>query len=395
MLRRRGQSDERRRRMLVDDTSNEGCKKKSAARSRKVPGSGTRYADGTIERQLRIVDLVPQNAWIHPLLFFISLLGIAGLLGLHHWQQSRAATPLAIFDLQQRTSLAAWVAALGLLLVAVLALITFSLRRWRKSDYHTRYRVWLWIAVAAVFTSAAVTTSWPHAMARGLATLTEWSLPGGTTLFWLIPAGLCYSILAIRLLLEVRGCRLASVALWSAIGSYCFLVAFSFGVDLGLSESTAVLVTGGCQLGIVAVLFGGLLWYARQVLLDAQGLLQTRQKSKKSSARKLPQQNSGTSSQPGTSKSQEKRAPLQGPTDLDPDTPRRAAELVSESEFDAEDSSRETRRSKAQRKVRVRGAAESEYYEDEDKSSGRQRRKLSKAERKRMRKQKARERHAA
>ncbi len=389
MLHRRGQSDERRRRMLVDDTSHEGVGKKRSSKARKGLSARPRYEEATIEKQIRISDLVPQRGWIHPLLFFTWMLGVAGLLGLHHWQQLHPGAGLEIFDLAQPTSLAAWITSIGLLAVASLSLIVYSLRRWRKSDYHTRYRVWLWIALGAIFSSAAVATSWQTAAAQGLATMTGWSLPAGTLLFWLIPASLCYSILAIRLLLEVRGCKMASMALWTAMVMYGFLVVSAIGVNTGLPHSMIVMVVGGCQLGMVAILFSGLLWYAHHVLLDIQGLLQIREKTRQS--KKATGKRRGVESD-----APEKTAIPQGLTDLEPTAPQRAAELVRESEFEDEQLEHQTKRSKVRRKSRSEHMAQSDIDEEKAaESSRRQQRKLSKSERKRLRKQKSRERHAA
>ena len=389
MLHRRGQSDERRRRMLVDDTSHEGAGRQRLSKACKELDARPRYEEATIEKQIRISDLVPQRGWIHPLLFFTLTLGVAGLLGLHHWQQLHPGTGLEIFDLAQPTSLAVWITSLGLLAVATLSLVIFSLRRWRKSDYHTRYRVWLWISMGAVLSSAAIATSWQNAVAQGLATMTGWSLPAGTLLFWLIPTGLCYSILAIRLLLEVRGCKMASIALWTAMVMYCLLVASAIGVHAGLPDSTIVMAVGGCQLGMVAILFSGLLWYAHHVLLDIEGLLQIREKTRQS--KKATGKRRGVNGD-----ATKKSAPPQGLTDLEPTTPERAAEVVCETEFEDEELKNQTKRSKIRRKTRSERMAQSDSDEEKEaESSRRKQHKLSKSERKRLRKQKARERHAA
>jgi hypothetical protein len=384
--------------MLVDDTTSEGNGRPGKAVSRKATGQPSGYSDGTLEKQIRIVDLVPQRAWIHPLLFLLLSLGVSGLIGLHRWQQAQTELGLGIFDLQEAGSLAVWFNSLGLLAIAAISLIAFSLRRWRKSDYHTRYRLWLWIAVAAILSSAAVSTAWHLAAARSLAELTGWTLPGGMVLFWLLPAGLCYSLLAVRLLLEFRGCRLASAALWISFGGYCFLVASILGVELGIPESLRMTVVGGCRLAIVAILLSGLLWYTRYVLLDVQGLLPMRSSAKKRApkrGRRSGQETEKKSRSRSGGQSQPQSTPPRGRSDLEPNTGRRAAELVSEMQLDEEDLETGNRRAKAQRKTRTRQSAETDDCDLQDTSSGGQRRKLSKAERKRLRKLKAKERRAA
>ena len=187
--------------------------------------------------------------WVHPLLWFVSLCGVIGLIALDQWQQTRTDGPWEIFQLQHPASLATWSAAIGLLVVAVLSLNIFSLRRHRKSDYHTRYRWWIWVSATAMLSSVAVVTGWPEVASRAVAAVSEWNLPWGNQLIWLVPVGLLYTFLALRLVLEFRGCRLAIFAVGIAWLGFGFHSGMRLGFDPGISAASRGTLEGAPSSG--------------------------------------------------------------------------------------------------------------------------------------------------
>ena len=383
-MRRRAQSDDRRRRILVDEGSRDLPGKKAVQQD---VAEGSSYEADTLSRQPQCVHFLPRRLWVHPLLWLFTFMGMAGLIGLHRWQMERADGPWELFELQHPASLATWMAAVGLLMITVLALNIFSLRRHRKSDYHTRYRWWVWVSATAVLSSLAVTTSWHRVAARALDAATEWDLPWGDQLFWLVPTGVLYTFLAIRLLLEFRGCRIAILALAAAWGLFCLRGGMHLGYPFPGSWQSGI--EGGALIGMVALLCCGFLWYARYVLLDVEGRLPLRitrvKRAAKLSNRSSLERQGEASSRP------------RGPSDLEPDTSRRVAELIEESGFE-EDSEDEIATPPRKRAAGQRRAAEQDVNEREEMPEHRtheRQRKLSKAQRKKLRKQKAKERHAA
>ena len=376
--------------MLVDETS---CEPHGKGATPQSGSAGATYAPDTLERQPQCIDFLPRRLWLHPLLWASSLLIVAGLVLLHNWQTARTDGPWEIFQLGHPASLANWLSAIGLVGIGVLAINIFSLRRFRKSDYHTRYRWWIWIGVTALVSSLAVATGVHQVVARTLATTIAWSLPGEHQLFWLIPVGCIYTCLAIRLGFEFRHCRLAMSGLVTAWLVICVKGMLLFGYQLGMPGSWQLVLRGGSTPAMVALLGCVFLWYARHVLLDIEGLLPARETKKKTQKQAPALSGSGESASPQATTVRPK-----GRSDLEPDVSHRAAELVEESSYMEEDSEANVttrRRSKDSRKRRAdvpNDRAEEELPEHRTRE---QQRKISKAERKKRRKLKAKERHAA
>ena len=388
ILRRRAQSDDRRRRILVEESPRKLPEKRA---TRRAASENASYAPDTLIRQPQLIDFLPRRLWVHPLLWLFALLGMVGLVSLHHWQVGRTDGPWDLFQLQHPASLANWFAVVGLIAIAVLALNIFSLRRFCKSDYHTRYRWWLWVSATAIFSSLAVATAGHRVVAHALATATEWSLPFGDNLFWLVPAGLLFTFLAIRLVLEFRHCRMATIGIAVTWLVFCLRSVMLLGYDFGLPVSWQVSIEGGSTLGMVALIGCGFLWYARYVLLDVEGRLPVRAKRKKVIK-------ASNASNTAVEKNDENPSRPRGRSDLEPDTSRHVAELVDEAGYEAaesEEANSATQRTKESHKRRSNAQNDSVREEISEHRTHEQQRKLSKAERKKFRKLKAKERHAA
>ncbi|MEE2781528.1 MAG: hypothetical protein VX431_04925 [Planctomycetota bacterium] len=381
-MRRRTPSDDRRRRMLVEESPHEAPQKKKAR-----GGAATEYAADTMGQQPQCIDFLPRRGWLHLALWFVTGLGVAGLVMLDRWQQARSDGPWEIFQLQHPASLATWCVTVGLLLVAVLSLSIFSLRRHRQSDYHTRYRWWIWVSATALFSSVAALTGWQEVAARATASLSGWNIPGGHQLFWLAPVGLLYSFLALRLILELRGCRLAMLAVVASWSAFCFRSVMILDFDFGVFQAWKGTLEGACVVSMVALLCCGLLWYARYVLLDVEGRLPVREPKRKA-----------TISEDGSTAKSSRHPTPRGPSDLEPETRRRAAELIDESDYDSDDPDTELpakRKRQESRKQATNADIEMESAEMPEHRQHQQQKKLSKAERKKLRRLKAKQRHAA
>ena len=192
--------------------------------------------------------------------------------------------------------------------------------------------------------------------------------------------------------LEFRHCRLATIGLAVAWLFFCLRSVMLLGYDLGLPAPWQVSIEGGSTLGMVALVGCGFLWYARHVLLDVEGRLPARAgKNKKVSK-------ASTSSDISRETNVAAGSRPRGRSDLEPDTSRRAAELVDEAGYDAagpEEESSAMRRAKDSRKQRSHTQSDRDCEEMPEHRTREQQRKLSKAERKKLRKLKAKERHAA
>jgi hypothetical protein len=272
------------------------------------------------------------------------------------------------FDLASTGSVAAWVAAVVLLLASALCLLVYSIRRHRIDDYRGRYRIWLAASAACLILSATSVAGLHHVLAYTLSHVTGWTALRAGAVWWLAVAGLPLAWVALRTLRDVMECRLAA-SLWiAAIGCYVaagasylgFVPAVAPRIDTMLN---AVLALVGHWLLLVAVVS-----YARFVVLDAQGLVSIRTRSKQTArakARTKPKREVATIpiSTSLSHKSASQAAPVESP---------------------------------ATTKGWIDGSRpEREHYDDDsDDDSGDGPRKLSKADRKRLRKLKAQNRAA-
>ena len=102
-----------------------------------------------LERQWRLLDLVPRRLLVLTLLLLAGPASSPGLEAAYVWMLERAAAGsqvLAAFDIAAKGSLACWFSSLTLLAASVTALLVYTVRRHRTDDYQGRYRVWLWAA---------------------------------------------------------------------------------------------------------------------------------------------------------------------------------------------------------------------------------------------------------
>ncbi|NIP86351.1 MAG: hypothetical protein GTO03_12605, partial [Planctomycetales bacterium] len=137
-MRRRGQSEERRRRVLKDDLSGGG--KVDPRDGTPPPRSAEAYPASALQDQPRISDLLPRSAWTLLALGIGGASVIGGLLVGYHKLQPALHPQHAIFDLSGTGGLANWWAACLLGMVAIVAGVCYSLRRYKLTDYHGRYR---------------------------------------------------------------------------------------------------------------------------------------------------------------------------------------------------------------------------------------------------------------
>lgn len=117
--------------------------------------------------------------------------------------------------------MASWFSSLLFGLAAAGSVLVYSIRRHRLDDYRGSYRLWLWCAAAWLVMSIDATANLHAPFSAAMAQATGWSMLGGAA-WWIGVWGSMLAILALRLLLEVRECRTATLgftlvfSLWSA-----------------------------------------------------------------------------------------------------------------------------------------------------------------------------------
>ncbi len=277
-FRQSGNGGERRRRVLMDDP----LKGSVEDQRQMVDGAGGRLAprysaEARAERQSRVIDFLPRRYLHLNVLFLLGACVIASLLSLHVLQISWAGRVgdenLAALNLISPHALARWTSSVMFGLAAVTALVVFTIRRHRVDDYRARYRVWIWAALTLVVASADVSAGL-HQLIGGIVLELAADHVSGRGEIWSVAAALLlYLPLSIVMLVEMRRCRAAVVALLLAALLYIVTV----GVKLNIvAPPDPMLIT---LAHAVSLMFGHLLvllsvaLYARHVFLDSQGLL--------------------------------------------------------------------------------------------------------------------------
>ena len=279
---RSGLGDERRRRMLCDTTafaSVAPADPRPTELDDNPPAQqkSEHYGDATfMDQQARVTDLIPKRLSSFALLFLLGLSLIAGLVYLYSLMPRLAGYThdgrVAAFDLDGEGSLAVWLSSTLLSLSGLVAILVYTVRRYRTDDYHGRYRVWLWAAMCWFVMSVDETGSVHEGFKEMMSVVTGTRIFGDGSIWWVIPYFFLLGAVGLRLLLDMRECWLSSSALVGAGAAYALSVIAQLGWLLGRGGAKEVMVEEGAELiGDLLILMAmGL--HARFVILDAKGL---------------------------------------------------------------------------------------------------------------------------
>ena len=370
------QRDERRRRAFADDRAADGTAAKTAAppRARKAEA----YTAGAkLENHRRVSDLVPKSYLAISLLFLAGLTSIAGLaaaqLYLRELAEWGTKEGVAAFELGGRGSLASWLGSLWLALSGLGSLLIYSIRRHKLDDYRGHYRWWLVAGIAWLVMSVDAITGLHDLFRAAMTRFSGFSAPASGHAWWIGCWGLLLAATVVRLLLDMRACRIALVTIALALAAWCAGLAVQLS-GASLSKIPTALVAETLKLSGHFLLLLGVTLYARHVILHAQGLLPSRdQKRRKDRAKKdAKAAASGDSSLTRVDQAHN----LLGAGDKRSDQTAHSGTAATPHSHLASQSS---------------DSDDDSDYDDEDDATGRNR-KLTKAERKRLRKQKSEER---
>ncbi len=282
---------------------------------------------------------------------------------LHFWTGALAsvlnAEDVAALNLGAERNLSRWFSSTVLGASFAVALTIYSVRRHRVDDYHGRYRVWIWIAVGCLIASLGETTDLGRLAAAACRAAAGLCGLDGQRAWPIVECGLL-AALAIRLLIEVRKCRLAVIA-W-VLAAVCFLMPVA--VDRGWlvvdAPATALVVTRcSCLAGYVFVLFM-FLTVARQLGREINGLVAAPRPARRSKMKATTVE----TSEP-VAEDQARKPALHVRTDLDPVERPAATEPAA--------------------RVQMRGAPGSAATESREHVAGGGNPALSRAERRKMR----------
>ncbi|MCE9554453.1 MAG: hypothetical protein K8T91_13890, partial [Planctomycetes bacterium] len=356
------------------------------------------YADAArLENHRRVSDFVPRRLAVVALLTALGTAAIGGLVALHHIASGSASGSVAMaLDLRQHGSIASWLSAMLTMWTAAAALLVYSLRRHKQSDYHGRYRIWLWTALAALGMSLCSAAPVHQLMAEQLAARTSWHLPGGMLLFWLVPLGTVLAVVLLRLVLDVRSSRLTLTALSLTVAAHVAGLVLLHTGRTAWSPTVTVMAGVGSQLTANLLLLLSITLFARHVLLDIEGRLPRRERA---AAPTKPTATTTSKTTSGDTKSSGETAHRKiDPAHTTPPAPA-SEKVVSRrhrEEADEEEQWYDSNRGNDRKGVRKSGRVEEddEAADDEDSDDQSGGRKLSKAERKRLRRLKAQQRES-
>lgn len=286
-FRRSGQRDYRRRRVL-----NEIRFGRSALWSDR-PDGWTRYGSDLLARrsahygdaefmdeQCRLTDLVPMRLGSYLLILIVGAGIIAGLEGLYHIMPLLAPLTsdgrVAAFDLDGEGSLAVWFSSMTLALAALSAMLVYSVRRHRRDDYHGRYRVWVWAALAFLLMSLDETASLHEGFKEMMTWLTGNRVFGDGSIWWVAAYFFALGVIGTRLVADMRECGLSTLAMLAVALCYVVAVAAQLGLILPESGARGVMLEEGAEMLGNLLLVLAMLLHARHVVLDAEGFLPAR-----------------------------------------------------------------------------------------------------------------------
>lgn len=280
-FRRYGQRDERRRRLLTDDLYDQeglpGCR--VWAEDGPPQQKSENYGDAEfLEQQLRLLDLVPRRSIVLAVLLSVAVAVVVGLEFAYAWMVGRAAaggTTLTTLDVAAKGSLASWFSSLMLLAAAAVALLIYSVRRHRTDDYQGRYRVWIWAAGGCLLLATDQAAGLREAFREMMISLTGTPLLGNGDLWWVVAYAIIFGAIGSRLLMDMRHCIPAAIALSGAAVAHGLVVSQRFGWMVFDGGNGVIFLTGSEMVGNLLLLaaFG---FFARHVVLDAEGLLPRR-----------------------------------------------------------------------------------------------------------------------
>jgi hypothetical protein len=277
-----GRSDRRRRVLKEEVRSASGTR---ATLRADVADNAPRYTDAAgVENHPQVTDFVPRRYSTIALLGLFGAAATAVTASLHYFALpiavSRGMNSSAAFDLTARGNVTEWLAAVVLFMASGFCVLTYSIRRHRIDDYRGRYRVWLGASLACLVLSANSVTGLHEVLSDVLTRATGWSALRDGAIWWMAVAGLPLAWVYVRVLLDIRECKIAAALLAGAAVCYGGSLASFLGYGPAVEAQIRPIITAAPLLLGHWLLFTAIVANARFVVLDAQGLVTVRRRTK-------------------------------------------------------------------------------------------------------------------
>lgn len=266
-------SASRRRLVLFNERSEESQPQESSddAQSSLAPV----YSRRALPRWLPTVASLAPDSWWKLILCWVAGVGsVAGLLALHsyhhQWESHLGAGALSAFDLSESGNLAASFVFMSMIWGSMLSLVIYFMRRHRVDDYRGGYRIWITSSIVFAVVAVFLTTNISDAFNALLFHYAQWPSPTGSVLWTPMVFGPLASGFTLRMAIEIRESRLATLSLALA----ALLLATGLGLGIGVLSTEAfdaqLAGPGLTMLGCFQLVFAAAS-FSRFVLLDAQG----------------------------------------------------------------------------------------------------------------------------
>jgi len=308
---------ERRRRLLaeesLDDDAPDGSQSQLKLAGADAERGQTAYsATARSDCHRRVLDLFPTRRLTVALTLLAACLGVSAVCVLHiaaGWLSTYSdAADLTALRLDAPGNVSHWFASMLWSLGALMAILTYTLRRHRVDDYHGRYRVWLWTAMGCMLVSLFESSDMGtliRAAGHGIVEYLSLAEP----LVWAGILALVFMVVGVRLAIEMRRCRPAVCALVAA--GCCFVVTALVHDPrlVEISQANLPLASRGSWLAGYVLVQTAFLLYARQIIAEIEGrAVLAPVKPRRSKNRSSGKNGSGATSKPD----------LHVRTDLDP-----------------------------------------------------------------------------
>jgi len=281
--------NDRRRRLLAEEGTDEPEARPAVRLATDTRSGKTNYAaSAESARQRGLHTLVPARFPTIGLSVTLALLGIVGC-GLLHWAadastEALTAEELAALRYDGPGAMSRWFASTLLGLASAVSLFIYSLRRHRIDDYHGRYRVWLWTAMACLIASLAETTDIEHLLS-GLARAASPTHDAPNHWLWSGMQAMIAGAVGLRLCVEMRRSRWALALMTLAAASFATSVAMANRWPAPLEAYLVPLLSRGVWLTGYVWVLTTFLFYARHVQMEILGVTSLTAKRKKAAAK--------------------------------------------------------------------------------------------------------------
>lgn len=265
----------RRRRVLNDEVRSAA----GATAYEAFDPDAPRYGEqANIENHPQVTDLIPRRKLAVLATILTGVGTAAATAAIAHYAEPIAASLPGVEAVDLRDGMAAgvtaWSTAIAMLMIAMLAKLTYSLRRHRVDDYAGRYRVWKWVGFGALAMSINAVAPVHGLATKAAVAATGWSLTAGGAEWWLAPLALVGGWIGIRLLLEIKESRPTLALLLTGLACYAAATVAVLGLaPTAVAEWVGVATQALPLIGATFALAAAMV-FARYVVLDVQGLIE-------------------------------------------------------------------------------------------------------------------------